>query len=112
MATRGAVPPAQEAASSLVHLDQRPDPRLVSLVWLWKTFAMATVNVQEAKTHLSALIARAEAGEEVIIARAGRPVLRLVPIDGPPARVFGGMDFVVPDDFDAPLSDEELSEWE
>ena len=48
----------------------------------------------------------------MIIARAGRPVLRLVPIDGPPARVFGGMDFVVPDDFDAPLSDEELSEWE
>jgi len=39
------------------------------------------VNVHEAKSQLSALIARAEAGEEVVIARANRPVVRLVPVE-------------------------------
>ena len=39
-----------------------------------------TVNVHEAKAQLSALIARAEAGEEVVIARANKPVVRLVPV--------------------------------
>lgn len=73
---------------------------------------MTTVNVQEAKTHLSSLIARAEAGEEIIIARAGRPILKLVPIAEPPRRKFGGMTFQVPDDFDAPLPEEELAAWE
>jgi prevent-host-death family protein len=38
-----------------------------------------TVNIHEAKTHLSRLVERVEAGEEVVIARAGRPVARLVP---------------------------------
>jgi prevent-host-death family protein len=38
-----------------------------------------TVNVHEAKTHLSRILERVEAGEEVVIARAGRPVARLVP---------------------------------
>ena len=40
--------------------------------------AAAVVNIHEAKTHLSRLIERVEAGEEVVIARAGRPVARLV----------------------------------
>jgi len=41
---------------------------------------MATqVNVHHAKTHLSKLLARVEAGEEIVVARAGRPVARLVP---------------------------------
>lgn len=40
---------------------------------------MDSVNIHEAKTHLSRLIERVEAGEEVVIARAGRPVARLVP---------------------------------
>ena len=39
----------------------------------------STVNIHEAKTHLSRLVERVEAGEEVVIARAGRPVARLVP---------------------------------
>ncbi len=73
---------------------------------------VAIVNVQEAKTNLSALIARAEAGEDVVIARAGKPVLRLVPLEGPPPRRFGGMQFAVPEDFDAPLNDDELALWE
>ena len=41
--------------------------------------ADSTVNIHEAKTHLSRLVERVEAGEEVVIARAGRPVARLVP---------------------------------
>jgi prevent-host-death family protein len=42
-----------------------------------------TVNIQEAKAQLSALIARAEAGEDIVIARANKPVVRLVPVVAP-----------------------------
>ena len=41
---------------------------------------MDSVNIHEAKTHFSRLVERAEAGEEIVIARAGRPVARLVPL--------------------------------
>ncbi len=41
---------------------------------------MATVNIQEAKTHLSRLVQRAQAGERITIARAGRPLVELVPV--------------------------------
>ena len=41
--------------------------------------AESSVNIHEAKTHLSRLIERVESGEEIVIARAGRPVARLVP---------------------------------
>jgi prevent-host-death family protein len=44
-----------------------------------------SVNVYEAKTHLSQLLDRAAAGEEIIIARAGRPIARLVPLAGSPS---------------------------
>jgi prevent-host-death family protein len=75
----------------------------------------AVVNVQEAKAHLSQLIARAEKGEQVVIARAGKPVVTLVPITTTPAprRTFGTMpSLVVPDDFDAALPDDEPAAWE
>ena len=71
------------------------------------------VNTHEAKTHLSRLLDRVAAGEEVIIAKAGRPVARLVPLEKP-TRVLGqdaGL-FEVPDDFDAPLPPEILAEFE
>lgn len=73
---------------------------------------MTVVNVQDAKTRLSELLARVERGEEVVVARAGRPVAQLVPVDLSWTRPFGSLSFEVPDDFDAPLSEEELSEWE
>lgn len=73
---------------------------------------MATVNVHEAKTHLSALLARAEAGEEIVIARAGTPVARLVAEHVATARSFGHLDLQVPDDFDAPMPAEEIARWE
>ena len=85
--------------------------QLTNLVWSTDTMCMTVVNVQEAKTSLSSLIARAEAGEDIVIARAGKPVLRLVPLEAPEPRRFGGMDFVVPDDFDAPLPEDELDAW-
>lgn len=61
------------------------------------------INVHAAKTHLSRLLERVEAGEEVVIGRAGRPIARLVPYTQRPARVFGRLkgQIVVHGDFDA-----------
>jgi prevent-host-death family protein len=72
------------------------------------------VNVHEAKTHFSKLLRRVIAGEEVIISRAGQPVAKIIPIGGRARRRFGidrGV-FEVPDDFDAPLSDDALDDFE
>lgn len=71
-----------------------------------------TVNVQEAKTRLSELLARVEAGEKVTIARNGKPVARLEPFGAPPKRQFGIMEFHVPDEFSDPLPEDELALWE
>ena len=63
------------------------------------------VNVHEAKTNLSKLLERVALGEEVIIAKAGAPVAKLIPFDPQPkARVFGSAkgEFTVPDDFNEP----------
>jgi prevent-host-death family protein len=64
---------------------------------------MRTVNIHEAKTHLSRLVDAAAKGEPFIIAKAGKPMVKVVPIDAPPApRRLGFMRgaFTVPDDFD------------
>ncbi|MGH9512093.1 MAG: type II toxin-antitoxin system Phd/YefM family antitoxin [Terriglobales bacterium] len=63
------------------------------------------VNIHEAKTHLSRLLGRVAMGEEVVIAKAGTPVARLVPVKkGLKKRVFGSAkgEFTVPDDFNDP----------
>ena len=81
---------------------------------LVKMSIVAEVNVHEAKTHLSRLLQRVAAGEEIVIARNGRPVARLVPIAPAAQRLFGtdrGL-FEVPDDFDAPLPEEVLRDFE
>ena len=73
------------------------------------------VNIHEAKTHLSRLLSRVERGDEVIIARAGRPVARLLPFDAKPARRTLGSDrglFSIPDDFDAPLPERVVADFE
>ncbi len=70
---------------------------------------MATINTYEAKSKLSELLRRAREGEEIIIAQAGVPVARLVPIVAAVATSRLGLDagaFTVPDDFDEPLLDE------
>lgn len=73
---------------------------------------METVNVQEAKTRLSELLARVERGEEVVIARAGVPVARLDAVRKAPPRTFGTMSFHVPQSFDEDLPESELEAWE
>jgi prevent-host-death family protein len=47
---------------------------------------MRTINIHEAKTHLSRLVDEAEKGEPFIIAKAGKPKVKVVPIDDPPAK--------------------------
>ena len=75
---------------------------------------MVTVNIHEAKTHLSRLIAQVEAGEEVVIARNGKPVARLGPLNGRGKPQFGSWKgrIAVDDSFFDPLPEEELSAWE
>ncbi|MBK6868301.1 MAG: type II toxin-antitoxin system Phd/YefM family antitoxin [Burkholderiales bacterium] len=64
-----------------------------------------TVNIHEAKTHLSRLVERAAQGESFIIAKAGKPMVRVVPLQPVPARQPQRLGFMrgmgqVPDDFD------------
>ncbi len=73
-----------------------------------------TVNIQEAKTHLSRLLREVEAGEEISIARAGRVVARLVRAQEAAPRAWGcfeGQVRVGPGAFD-PMTDDEASEWD
>jgi prevent-host-death family protein len=76
---------------------------------------MPTVNVHAAKSQLSRLLDAAVSGEEVIIAKAGKPMVRLVSIEGKKERRKLGTlagQFRVPDDFDDPLPDEVLDAFE
>lgn len=76
---------------------------------------MKTVNIHEAKTHLSRLLVEVAAGEEIVIAKAGKPVARIVPVAGPRAERVLGIDagrVVIGHDFDAPLPDEMLAGFE
>lgn len=70
-----------------------------------------TVNVQDAKTRLSELLKAVEAGESVIIARAGKPIAELRPLERVDL-VFGGFDVEVDERFFSPLPDDELAAWE
>jgi prevent-host-death family protein len=70
---------------------------------------MRTVNIHEAKTHLSRLVDAAAKGEPFIIAKAGKPMVKVVPIDAPakPKRFdFMAGEFTVPDDFDTMYQEE------
>jgi prevent-host-death family protein len=71
------------------------------------------VNMHEAKTTLSKLVELVESGEEVIIARAGQPVARLVPATSSRRRTLGAWKGLVwmADDFDAPLPPEQARAW-
>lgn len=70
-----------------------------------------TYNVAEAKAHLSRLLDAALAGEEVIVARAGRPLVRLVPVTPPASRDLGFLPMTLPDELFDPLDDAELAAW-
>ena len=75
------------------------------------------INMLEAKTHLSRLVERALEGEEIVIAKAGKPLVKLVPVT-PPAidtsKRFGFLkgQFTVPDDFDTMFQDEIIAMFE
>jgi prevent-host-death family protein len=67
--------------------------------------------VQEAKTRLSELLVRVERGEDVAIARSGRPVAHLAAVSPPPPRAFGIRELTVPDSFFQLLDEAELAAW-
>ena len=76
---------------------------------------MSTVTVHAAKPNLSKLLARVEAGEEIVIARGRTPIARVLPIHAPPAkRQFGAMKGIVTvgPEFFEPMTDAESAEWE
>ena len=76
---------------------------------------MPQINIHEAKTHLSRLVERTARGEEIVIAKAGKPRAKLVPIAKPgaarrkPGRLKGKI--WIADDFDAPMTGAELARW-
>jgi prevent-host-death family protein len=78
--------------------------------------ASTQVNIYEAKTQLSSLVERAAKGEEIVIAKAGKPMARLVATETAmkPHRKFGrnlmGITYIA-DDFDAPLSEDVLKDF-
>lgn len=72
---------------------------------------MRTVNMHEAKTHLSRLVQRAAEGEPFIIAKAGKPLVKVVPVDAPAEGKRSRIGFMkgmikVPDDFDTMFQEE------
>ena len=79
---------------------------------------MPTFNIHHAKTHFSKLVDQAAAGEEIVIAKAGKPVAKLVSIKAevterkPPRRLglLAGK-YNIPTDFDAPLPDDVVDEF-
>lgn len=75
---------------------------------------MSTVNIHQAKTHLSQLLRRVAAGEEIIISNAGKPVARLAPMTGKRKRRLGTDPhaFTIPDDFDDSLPPDVMSLFE
>ena len=73
---------------------------------------MTTVNIHEAKTHLSRLLERAHAGEEIVIAKNGKPYARLTPLAEPEVRKPGLLRGKVEDAFFEPLPEDELRAWE
>ncbi|KAE8759309.1 type II toxin-antitoxin system Phd/YefM family antitoxin [Paraburkholderia madseniana] len=76
---------------------------------------MQTVNIHEAKTQFSRLVDAAASGEEIVIAKAGKPAARLVPMErAKVVRRFGGLKGKVriAEDFDAPLPDDVIAAFE
>ena len=78
---------------------------------------MKSVNIHEAKTHLSRLVEAAAKGEPFIIAKAGKPMVKVVPLDSPEERAkrrIGFMDgqIKVPDNFDRAFEDDIADEFE
>ena len=72
---------------------------------------MTMHNVADAKAHLSQLLDAALKGDDVIVARAGKPLVRLVPVTPPAARVLGFVSLPSPDERFDPLDEVDLATW-
>ena len=76
---------------------------------------METVNIYDAKTRLSQLVDKAASGEDVVVSRNGKPLVRITRLEAPKRRVRFGLlkgKLAVPKDFDAPLPDDVLASFE
>ena len=76
---------------------------------------MESVNIYDAKTRLSQLVDKAAAGEDVVVSRNGKPLVRITRLEAPKRRIRFGVlkgKLTVPADFDAPLPDEILAGFE
>jgi prevent-host-death family protein len=76
---------------------------------------METVNIYDAKTRLSQLVDKAAAGEDVVVSRNGKPLVRITRLDATKRRIRFGLlkgRFTIPEDFDAPLPDDALASFE
>ncbi len=71
----------------------------------------SVINVHEAKTRLSELLDRVKAGEEIVLAKYGKPFAKLVPYQAPGKRTLGFVAGQVPKSFFEPLPEEELAAW-
>ena len=73
-----------------------------------------TINIHEAKTHFSRILKRVAMGEEIVIAKAGKPIAKVSPYAQDERERVPGKDqglFTVPEDFDAPLPDDVLAKF-
>ena len=76
---------------------------------------METVNIYDAKTRLSQLVDKAASGEDVVVSRNGKPLVRITRLESPRRRIKFGLlkgKLTVPKDFDAPLPDDVLANFE
>ncbi len=76
---------------------------------------METVNIYDAKTHLSQLVDKAAAGEDVVVSRHGKPLVRITRLEPSKRPIKFGLlkgKLSVPADFDAPLPDDVLADFE
>jgi len=73
---------------------------------------MEIVNIHEAKTHFSKLLSRVHSGEEIIIAKSGKPYAKLIPIKQGKKRIPGIAEGKVTDAFFDPMPEDELCKWE
>jgi prevent-host-death family protein len=71
-----------------------------------------TVNIHEAKTHLSRLVAAVMAGETIVLAKGGKPCAKLVPLETAAKRKLGFVSGHLTDAFFEPLPPDELAAWE
>ena len=76
---------------------------------------MEAVNIYDAKTHLSKLVDKAASGEDVVVSRNGKPLVRITRLEPTRRRIRFGLlkgKLSIPEDFDAPLPDEVLAGFE